>query len=167
MIAQINRVFMVQNLALAVILSSAASAQVHPGPVEVDLCKVVASPAQYSGRLLSVEGILSPGEHSLVLYSPSCQPKEGFDVAIQAVFPPVWDSWPHAKRLQRILRSQKNAHVRVSGTFESGTDRYGPDLAQFRFVISGISSVENAFAVRSGTDTLAHESGHVDPPKQQ
>jgi hypothetical protein len=31
---------------------------------------------------LSVEGILLPGEHSVLLYSPSCKPKESFDVGI-------------------------------------------------------------------------------------
>lgn len=169
MMAHTIKASMVQNLVLALILCGVASAQARPEPVEVELCKVVASPGKYDGKLLSVEGILSPSEHSLVLYSPSCKPREGLDVGIQAVFPPAWDSWPLAKQLQRILRSRKNAHVRVSGTFESGIDRYGPDVDRFRFTITEISSVKktppDGAQMVPATDTLAHESGHVDQPK--
>jgi hypothetical protein len=34
--------------------------------------------------------------------------------------------------------------VKLIGTFESGTGRYGPDAARFRFTISEISSVKQA-----------------------
>jgi hypothetical protein len=34
--------------------------------------------------------------------------------------------------------------VKLTGTFESGAGRYGPDAAQFRFTISEISSVKKA-----------------------
>jgi hypothetical protein len=55
------------SVMLAVILPDAASAQTRPDPVAVDLCKVVASPAEYNGKVLSVEGILLPSEHSVLL----------------------------------------------------------------------------------------------------
>ena len=127
---------------LASLLHATASAQAPTRPITADLCAVIASPAEYTGKEISVEGILYPGEHSVALYSPSCKPTVDFDVTMQAVFPAAWDSWPHAKRLQRILRKQKNARVRLSCTFESGIERYGPDVARFRFAITGIASVE-------------------------
>ncbi len=141
-----SRSSMVGAIILVILMYATTIAQTQPGPVEADLCRVVASPAEYNGKVLSVEGILSPSEHSLALYSPSCKPNYGFNVTIQAVFPPSWElkSWPNGKQLRKILRGQKNALVRVSGTFESGVDRYGPDVARFRFVISGISSVKRA-----------------------
>ena len=126
----------------AFILQAIAFAEAPIMPTMTNFCAVVASPAEYSGREILVEGILSPGEHSLVLYSPSCKPSVDFDATTQAVFPAAWDSWPHAKRLQKILRKKRNAHVILSGTFESGARRYGPDVARFRFTISGIASVE-------------------------
>ena len=69
---------MARNVMLAVILLVTASAQTRAAAIPVNLCEVVASPVAYNGRVLSVEGILSPSEHSLALYSPSCKPKEGF-----------------------------------------------------------------------------------------
>src|SRR5882672_6228374 len=82
-----NRSSMITAVMLAIILR-AASAQTPQQPVKVNLCDVVASPDRYNGKVLVVEGILLPGEHSVLLYSPSCKPKESFDVGIQAVFPP-------------------------------------------------------------------------------
>jgi hypothetical protein len=131
-----------RSVMLAVILQGAATAQTHPNPVAVNLCQVVASPAEYSGKVLLVEGVLLPGEHSVLLYSPSCKPKEGFDVGIQAVFPPEWVSSPNGKQLHKLLNHRTNASVKLIGTFESGADRYGPDIAKFRFTISEISSVK-------------------------
>ena len=111
-------------------------------PVEIDLCKLVAAASEYNGKVLTVEGVLYPGDHSLALYSPSCAPKEGSDVSMQAVLPTAWESWPKSKRLRVLLNKRKPAHVKVTGLFESGADRYGPDVARFRFTITEISSVE-------------------------
>src|SRR6266853_1844304 len=91
---------MIKALLLAIILQ-AAPAQTPQQPVTVDLCEVVASPDRYNGKVLSVEGILLPGEHFLLLYSSSCRPKEGFDVRVQAVFPPAWVSSSNGKRLHK------------------------------------------------------------------
>jgi hypothetical protein len=77
---------MIKAVLLAIILQ-AASAQTPQQPVTANLCEVVASPDRYNGKVLSVEGILLPGEHSVLLYSPSCKPKESLDVGIQAVYP--------------------------------------------------------------------------------
>jgi hypothetical protein len=133
-----------RGLPLALILQYAASVQTDRGPVPVGLCQVLTSPARYNEKVLSVEGILSPSEHSLALYNPSCRRKEGFNVSIQAVLPPARESLQNGKRLKKILRRYKDAHVALTGTFESGSGPYGPDVAQFRFSVSEIVSVENA-----------------------
>jgi hypothetical protein len=65
-------------------------------------------------------------------------------VGIQAVFPPEWVSLPNGKQLRKFLHRGKSVSVKLNGTFESEAGRYGPDAAQFRFTISGISSVEKA-----------------------
>jgi hypothetical protein len=136
-----SRSLMIKAVLLAIILQ-AASAQTPQQPVTANLCEVVASPDRYNGKVLSVEGILLPGEHSVLLYSPSCKPKESLDVGIQAVFPPEWVSSPNGKKLHKLFNHRANASVKLIGTFESGTDRYGPDAARFRFTIREISSVE-------------------------
>ena len=146
---------------LAIILR-AASAQTPQQPVEANLCEVVASPDVYNGKVLSMEGILFPSEHSLLLYSPSCKPKVSFDVGIQAVFPPEWVSSPNGKQLHKLFNHRTNASVKLIGTFESGADRYGPDVAKFRFTISEISSVKKAPDVSTAATDLSHEgTGHA------
>jgi hypothetical protein len=133
----------IRAVLLATILP-AASAQSPQQPVTVNLCEVVASPDRYNGKVLSVEGILLPGEHSVLLYSPSCKPKGNFDVGIEAVFPPQWASSPDGKQLHKLFGHRTNASVKLVGTFESGTGRHGPDVAKFRFTIKEISSVKKA-----------------------
>ena len=166
-----SRSLLVRSLMLAVILPATASAQRRLEPLAANLCEVVASPDGYNGKMLSLEGILLPGEHSVLLYSPSCKPKESFDVGIQAVFPPDWVSSPNGKQLHKLFDHRSNACVKLIGTFESGAGRYGPDVARFRFTITEISSVKKAppdgAQMVPATDTLAHESGHVDQPKPQ
>jgi hypothetical protein len=136
-----------RGLAVVVILLPVASARTDRKPVSVGLCEVVASPDVYNGKMLSVEGTLLPGEHSVLLYSPSCKPKESFDVGIEAVFPPGWASSPNGKRLHKLFNHRTNASVKLIGTFESGAGRYGPDAAEFRFTIREIISVEKASKV--------------------
>lgn len=131
----------VSGLLLAVFLQFATAEKTDPERVSVGLCQVVAAPATYNEKAVSVEGILSPGEHSLALYNPTCRPKEGFNVSIQAVLPPAWESTQNGKHLQKFLRGHKEAQVALRGTFESGGGPYGPDAARFRFSISEISSV--------------------------
>jgi hypothetical protein len=129
---------------LAIVLQTAVSVRAQQQPRAINLCDVVASPDGYNGKVLSVEGILLPGEHSVLLYSPSCKPKESFDVGIQAVFPPDWVSSPNGKQLHKLFNHRTNASVKLIGTFESGSGRYGPDVARFRFTITEISSVKKA-----------------------
>src|SRR5437879_5034160 len=133
-----------RSLAISAVLLSIilqASAQTPQQPVTANLCEVVASPDRYNGKVLLVQGVLLRGEHSVLLYSPSRKPKESFDVGIQAVFPPEWVSSPNGKRLHKLFNHRTNASVKLVGTFESGTGRYGPDAARFRFTITEISSV--------------------------
>ena len=131
-----------KTLLLALIFMAPQLSSSRQLPVEIDLCKLVAASSEYNGKVLTVEGVLYPGDHSLALYSPSCAPKEGSDVSMQAVVPTAWESWPKSKRLRVLLNKRKPAHVKVTGLFESGADRYGPDVARFRFTITEISSVE-------------------------
>lgn len=128
---------------LLLILPAVATPQAQYQTVVTNLCDVVASPHDYSNRVLTLQGILLPSEHSLALYSPSCKPREGFDVTTQAVLPRGWESLPNGKQLRKFLKKGKEAHVELTGTFESGTSRYGPDAARFRFVVSGISTVKD------------------------
>jgi hypothetical protein len=127
---------------LTTALQVGVSAQTRQKPPTASLCVVVASPDGYNERVLSIEGVLSPSEHSLALYSPSCKPKEGFNVTIQAVLPPGWESLPNGKQLRKLLHRGRNAGVKLTGVFESGGYSYGPDGAKFRFVIKEIASVE-------------------------
>jgi len=131
-----------KTLLLALIFMAPQLSSSRQLPVEIDLCKLVAASSEYNGKVLTVEGVLYPGDHSLALYSPSCAPKEGSDVSMQAVLPMAWESWPKSRRLRVLLNKRKPAHVKVTGLFESGADRYGPDVARFRFTITEISSVE-------------------------
>ena len=131
-----------KSLLLALIFMAPQVSSSRQLPVEIDLCKLVAAASEYNGKVLTVEGVLYPGDHSLALYSPSCAPKEGSDVSMQAVLPMAWESWPKSKRLRVLLNKRRPAHVKVTGLFESGADRYGPDVARFRFTITEISSVE-------------------------
>ena len=135
---------LIRGFMLATILQAVVSAQVRPEPVTANLCEVVASPSAYNKKVLSVEGILYPGEHSLTLYSPSCFPKVDSDTGINAMLPPEWESLPKGKQLRKFLHRGKSASVKLIGTFESGAYSYGPDGARFRFVIREITSVEKA-----------------------
>jgi hypothetical protein len=149
---------------VATILQAAVSAQVRPEPVVANLCEVVASPADYNKKVLSIEGILFPSEHSLLLYSPSCRPKVGFATGIDAVLPTEWQSLRNGKQLRKFLHRRKRASVKLIGTFESGAYSYGPDGARFRFVISEITSVEKApYGPASGTG-VSHGAGHTQGP---
>jgi TonB family protein len=143
---------------LAIIVQT-ASAQTPQPPVTANLCDVVASPDKYSGKVLSVEGILHPGERSVLLYSTSCKPKEGFDVGIQAVFPSEWVSSPNGKQLHELFNRRTNASVKLVGTFESGTGPYGPDKDPFLFTIREIFSVEPAPSLGSGLQLLTPTEG--------
>ena len=138
-----HRISTIRLAVLAIVLQATASAQTRQQPVTANLCDVITSSNRYNGKVLSVKGILLRGEHSVLLYNPSCKPKEGFDVGIQAIFPPEWASSPNGKHLHKLLFNHRSsANVKLIGTFESGTGPYGPDIAPFRFTIIEISSVK-------------------------
>lgn len=128
---------------LAIISIVAASALAQPEPVVANLRDVFSSPAEYNHKVLSVEGVISPSIHSLFLSSPVCN-VTGADLTTQAVLPASWETLPHGKELRKYLHRGKSAAVKLIGTFEADPQRYGPDGARFRFVISGISSVGTA-----------------------
>lgn len=126
---------------LAIILQTTVLGQMHNSKASASLCQVVTSPDDYNKKALTVEGILLPSEHSLALYNPSCRPRADFNVTVQAVLPPAWESLPKGKALRKFLHKGKPARVTITGEFEAGSHSYGPDGAKFRFVISEISSV--------------------------
>jgi hypothetical protein len=137
------RFVMVRALFLLASLQFGVSAQTDRSAV-VDFCQVVTSPAKYDKQVVSIEGILSPGEHSTIFYNASCIPKEGFDTRILPVLPPDWSSSPNGKKLAKIFSNRKDARVTLSGRFEGSGGPYGPDVAPFRFSVSEIMSVEKS-----------------------
>ena len=136
-----NRVSLVLTTALTLTMQALVSAHTYPKNGTVDLCEVVASADKYNRKVLSIEGVLFPSEHSLALYSPSCKPRAGFNVTIQAILPKNWESSPHGKQLRKVLRHGHSARVNATGVFETG-GFFGPDGAKFRFAIREIWSVE-------------------------
>jgi hypothetical protein len=142
------RFAVVQAFLLIASLQFAVSAQSDRSPV-VGFCQVVTSPAKYDKQALLMEGILSPGEHSLVFYNATCFPKEGSDTRILAVLPPDWDSSTNGKKLSKILRSRGDARVTLSGRFGSSDGPYGPDVAPFQFSVTEIISVEKSLKAAS------------------
>jgi hypothetical protein len=139
-----NRNSLVRNLMLAVILQATASSQTRPDPLAANLCDVFASPAVYSQKVLSVEGVLFPSIHSVFLLGPSCKFKEDIDSTTEAILPSSWVSLPNGKELRKFLHRGKAASVKLVGRFEGDGNRYGPDGARFRFTITEISSVKKA-----------------------
>jgi hypothetical protein len=64
-----TRSSMFRAILLAIVLQATAYAQNHQEPVTANLCEVVASPAAYNKKMMSVEGILLSSKHSLALYN--------------------------------------------------------------------------------------------------
>lgn len=126
---------------LTIILTVASSTQAHPEPAVVNLCDVFSSPAEYNHKVVVVDGVISPSVHSLFLSSPACNAKQDADFTTQAVLPASWEALPNGKELRKFLHRGKSASVRITGTFEADSQRYGPDGTRFRFTITGISSV--------------------------
>lgn len=139
-----NRTSIVWAVILAIMLTMTAPAQANPEPIVVKLCEVFSSPEVYNHKMVTVEGVLAPSIHSVFLCSPACNTKDGPDFTTQAVLPESWEMLPHGKELRKFLHRGKAATVRLTGTFESDLQRYGPDGARFRLVITGISSVRAA-----------------------
>ncbi len=136
-----NRTPTVRAVMLAIMLTATAPAQTNPEPVATKLCEVFSSPAQYNHKVVTIEGVLAPSIHSLFLSSPACNAKDDPDFTTQAVLPESWETLPHGKELRKFLYRGKAATVKLTGAFEADPQRFGPDGAKFRFVISGISSV--------------------------
>jgi hypothetical protein len=137
-----NKISTAWAVMVAIMLTvPATSAQTHPEQVMVNLCEVLSLPAEYNHKVISVEGVLFPSIHSLFLFSMECNRKDNPDSTTQAVLPDSWETLPKGKELRKFLHRGKSATVKLTGTFEADPQRYGPDGARFRFVISGISSV--------------------------
>lgn len=141
-----------------------AKGQAPEEPQRVDFCQVVAAPADYNKKVLSVEVILWPSEHSLSLYGAACVPREDYNVTTQAVLPTAWETLPNGKKLRAILKHQRPAKVQLVGTFESDGEPYGPDVARFRFSISQIISVSKDAISKPLADRSIRMSGHAQRP---
>jgi hypothetical protein len=129
------------NIAAVVLLVAICGrGQTSMEPKKASFCDVISSPANYNGKTLSIEATLQSSFHSLSLYDTACEPKEGFDVATQAILPNGWESLPIGKKLRGIIRHGQPAKVRLVGTFKSTVTR-GQDGQRFRFSISQIISV--------------------------
>jgi hypothetical protein len=119
---------------------SHAVGETIPEPQSVNYCEVITLPKDYDGRVLSVDVVLVPGEHSLSLFGADCL-HLGYDRATEAQFPNNWVALPNGKVLSRILSRHLSAKAKLIGTFDSSRGRYGPDGARFQFSISRILSV--------------------------
>jgi hypothetical protein len=122
------------------ILSAQALGETIPQPQNVNYCEVVTLPKDYDGKLLSVEVILVPSEQTLSLFGADCL-HLGYDRVTEAHLPNNWITLPNGRALSGILRRHLPAKVKLIGTFDSSSGRYGPDGARFQFSISRIISV--------------------------
>jgi hypothetical protein len=125
--------------------SAHAVGETIPQPQIVNYCEVVTLPKDYDGKVLSVEVILVPSEHSLSLFGADCQ-HLGYDRVTEAQLPNNWITLPNGKALSRILQRHASAKVKLIGTFDSSRGRYGPGGARFQFSISRIISVSKETA---------------------
>ena len=99
---------------LAFVLVSCAFGQARTQIQSISYCDVVASPADYNGKVLSVEVILSPSEHLLALYGAACVPREGYNVTTQAILPAfvgVIAQWEEAEGISKT-RSERQSETR-------------------------------------------------------
>jgi hypothetical protein len=128
------------KIAIVVLAATCAKGQTSMEPKEASFCDVISSPAIYDGKTLSIEATLQPSFHSLSLYHAGCEPKEGYDVATEAILPDGWESLPIGKKLRGIIKHGRPAKVRLIGIFKSSVTR-GQDGQRFRFSISQITSV--------------------------
>ena len=111
-----------------------------PEPQNVNYCEVVTLPNDYDGKVLSVDVVLVPGEHSLSQFGADCL-HFGYGRVTEAQLPNNWTTWPNGRALSRILRRHLSAKVKLIGTFDGSQGPYGPDGARFQFSISRIISV--------------------------
>jgi hypothetical protein len=130
-------------IVLAIVLVASTVGQIGAPPQNVNYCDVVASPADYDGKILSVGVILSPSEHLLTLYGTACVPKQGYNVTTQAILPDSWESLPNGKKLRGILKRGRDAKVKLVGMFDNSGKDYGLDAIRFRFSISQVNSVSH------------------------
>ena len=133
---------------LALLAATCAKGQTSSEAEKANFCDVVASPADYDGKIISIEVILQRSFHSLSLYDTACAQKEGFDVTTQAILPDGWQSLPIGKKLGGIIKHGRPAKIQVVGTFRSSVIR-GQDGQRFRFSIFQINSVSEATSKRT------------------
>ena len=129
-----------QRLLLALLVAGTGHAgEPIPQPQDVNYCEVVTLPKDY-GKVLSVDVVLVPGEHTPSLFGADCL-RLGYDRVTDAQLPNNWTTLPNGKALNEILRQHLSARVKLIGTFDSSNGPYGPDGARFQFSISRILSV--------------------------
>ena len=120
-------------IALIPLLANIADAgETIPEPQIVNYCEVVTLPNDYDGKVLSVDVVLVPGEHSLSLFGADCL-HFGYGRVTEAQLPNNWTTWPNGRALSRILRRHLSAKVKLIGTFDGSQGPYGPDGARFQF----------------------------------
>jgi hypothetical protein len=105
------------------------------------LCDVVRSPNAFKNSKITIDGVLLPSEHSLLLFSPSCAPTSSDDVRILAILPDAIFVSRNGKKLRSLLRKGHAVAIRATGVFEAGDGPYGADAFRFQFVIQNLESV--------------------------
>jgi hypothetical protein len=136
----INKSLLVAVSIVFPFLSAQAVVEAIPEPQNVNYCEVVTLPKDYDGKVLSVDVILVPAEHTLSLFGADCL-HVGHDRVTEAQLPNNWLTLPNGRALSGILRRHLSAKVKLIGTFDTSRGRYGPDGARSQFSISRIISV--------------------------
>jgi hypothetical protein len=135
--ARRERGLLIALILLAVVSTSRAVGETTPEPLNVNYCKVVTLPKDYDGKVLSVDVVLVPGEHTLSLFGADCL-RLGCHRVTEAQLPNNWIALPNGRALSHILARHLSAKVKLIGTFDSFRGSYGPDGASFQFSISRI-----------------------------
>jgi hypothetical protein len=133
----------------------------------VDICSVAVNSKAFDTKEIVVDAIYRIVIHGAVLTGRNCPE---LVVAGKEVDAYKADKQA-AKEMQHLLKKDKFVPVEVvvRGTFHvahQGQCFGGENCARYLLEISELISAK-AVSAGSSTNTLLHESGHVDPPKPQ
>jgi hypothetical protein len=140
-------------LVLVAVACFASNTESHA--TKVQFCEMVSAPQKYDKQVVSTEGLMSPGEHSVIFYDPACKPTEQNNVGTQISFPQSWNSTKLGKKLSNLFRHGRTARVRAAGVFYGSGGPFGPEVAPFRFVPQQILAVEEVRAGGGGKKSTA------------
>ena len=173
---RVRSVLVVSILFLAMFGPMAAAQNVGNSPPAhaLDICSLIASPAEYDGKEVIVTSLYRMIIHGAILMGKGCS-----DVNISAKETDDYKADKHASDvLRRLLKKDRFGPVEivVRGTFHlahQGQCFGGEICSRYQVEIAELLSAQPVTPQSATTpdapttDTLLHESGHVDPPKPQ